>query len=45
MAAQYSNRHFFRKMPNHFLALYFEEKEVSFDVDFEQLKENDADAL
>ncbi len=45
MAAQYSNRHFFRKTPNHYLALFFEMKGIQLDVDFNQLKENDADRL
>lgn len=45
MAAQYSNRHFFRKTPNHFSALLFKAKGILLDVDFSQLKENDADAL
>jgi hypothetical protein len=45
MAAQYSNRHFFRKTPNHFIALFFEAKGIVLDVDFGQLKENGAEAL
>ncbi|MDF1817523.1 MAG: hypothetical protein P1U54_02695 [Immundisolibacteraceae bacterium] len=45
MAAQYSNRHFFRKTPNQYLARFFEVKGVGLDVDFSELKENDADAL
>jgi len=45
MAAQYSNRHFFRKTPNHFLARFFEAKGIQLDLDFTQLKENDADRL
>ncbi len=45
MAAQYSNRHFFRKTPSHYLALFFDAKGIPLDVDFGQLKENDADAL
>ncbi len=45
MAAQYSNRHFFRKTPNHYLAQFFEKKAIQLDIDFGQLKENDAEAL
>ncbi len=45
MAAQYSNRHFFRKTPNYFLALFFEAKEILLDVDLSQLKENDVEVL
>ncbi len=45
MAAQYSNRHFFRKTPNHLLALYFEAKGKALELDFGELKENDAEAL
>ena len=45
MAAQYSNRHFFRKTPNHSLARFYEAKGIQLEVDFSQLKENDADAL
>jgi hypothetical protein len=45
MAAQYSNRHFFRKTPNHSLAQFFEAKAIPLEVDFSQLKENDAEAL
>jgi len=40
MAAQYSNRHFFRKTPNQLLAHFFEAKEVQLDVDLGQFKEN-----
>ena len=45
MAAQYSNRQFFRKTPNQYLAQYFEAKGVLADIDITQLKENDADTL
>lgn len=45
MAAQYSNRHFFRKTPNHYFALFFEAKEIQLDLDFTQLKESDADRM
>jgi len=45
MAAQYSNRHFFRKTPNHYLASFFEAKGIEIDVDFSQLKDNDTDAI
>lgn len=42
MAAQYSNRHFLRKTPNHLLALFFEAKGIVLAVDFSQFKVNDA---
>lgn len=45
MAAQYSNRHFFRKAPNHLLALFFEAKGIVLAVDFSRLKGNDSEAL
>ena len=43
MAAQYSNRHFFRKTPNLHLASFFRSK--GFEIDISELKETDADAL
>jgi len=43
--AQYSNRHFFRQTPNHYLALYFDSKEIAVDTDINPLKENDVEAL
>lgn len=45
MAAQYSNRQFFRKVPNQYLAEYFKAKNIEMEVDIGQLKENDIDAL
>lgn len=45
MAGQYSNRHFFRKTPNFYLAKFFEAKGIQLDVHINQLKENDADIL
>lgn len=45
MSAQYSNRQFFRKTPNHLLALYFEEKGMVLEVDINQLKDNDSETL
>ncbi|GEM_PF-5863917 len=45
MAAQYSNRHFFRKTPNVYLAQFFSAKGVPLAADVSQLKENDAEAL
>jgi hypothetical protein len=45
MAAPYSNRHFFRKTPNQYLAQYFEAKDIDIGVDVRKLKENDADGL
>ena len=38
MAAQYSNRHFFRKTPNHYLASFFKAKGIEIDLDFSNLK-------
>ena len=45
MATQYSNRHFFRKTPDLFLAKFFEAKGIRLGVNFNQLKEQDADIL
>jgi len=45
MAAQYSNRHFFRKTPNHHLAQFFAAKAIQLGLDFNSLKDNDAEAL
>ena len=45
MAAQYSNRQFFRQTPNHYLALYFESEGIDVDTDITQLNETDIDAL
>ena len=45
MAAQYSNRHFFRKAPNQYLAQFFTAKDARLELDFSKLKENDADAV
>ncbi|MBL4864859.1 MAG: hypothetical protein JKY67_00605 [Pseudomonadales bacterium] len=45
MSAQYSNRQFFRKTPNWYLAKFFEAKGVPLDVNVIQLKEQDADIL
>ncbi len=45
MAAQYSNRQFFRKTPNQYLARFFEAKSIQLALDFSELKENDAEAL
>ena len=41
MAAQYSNRHFFRKTPNAFLAQCFAIKGIELVADVSKLKEND----
>jgi hypothetical protein len=45
MAAQYSNRQFFRKTPNQYLASFFNAKGIQLEVDFDQLKDNDANAI
>jgi len=45
MAEQYSNRQFFRKTPNEYLALFFAARQIQLDVVFDKLKENDAEAI
>ncbi len=45
MAAQYSNRHFFRKTPNQYLAQFFEAKAIQVELDFDELAENATDEL
>lgn len=45
MAAQYSNRHFFRKTPNAYLARYFAARGFQLSTNVGDLKENDAEAL
>ena len=45
MAAQYSNRQFFRKTPNRFLAKFFKAKGIQLEVNLDELKEHDADIL
>ena len=45
MAAQYSNRHFFRKTPKLYLAKFFEAKGIQLDININQLKEQDTDTL
>jgi hypothetical protein len=45
MATQYSNRQFFRKTPNLYLAKFFEAKGIQLDVNVNQLKEQDTDTL
>ncbi|MGE4348684.1 MAG: hypothetical protein AB7D28_02830 [Candidatus Berkiella sp.] len=45
MAAQYSNRHFFRKTPNWYLAKYFEDKGIQLGIKVYELQENDDEAL
>ncbi|MCS5707781.1 hypothetical protein CC99x_002560 [Candidatus Berkiella cookevillensis] len=45
MAAQYSNRQFFRKTPNLYLAKYFEAKGIQLEVNVNQLQEHDVDIL
>ncbi len=45
MAAQYSNRHFFRKTPNQYLAAFFKARGVELGIDFDKLKDNAADIL
>lgn len=45
MAAQYSNRQFFRKTPNLYLSKFFEAKGIQLDVNINRLKEHDADVF
>lgn len=45
MAAQYSNRHFFRKTPNEYLAQFFAAKGIPLAVDFDELNKNILDEL
>lgn len=45
MAEQYSNRQFFRKTPNTYLAQFFDAKQTQLDVNYTKLKESDANAL
>ena len=45
MAAQYSNRHFFRKTPNQYLAQFFTAEDTRPEVEFSNLKENDVDPV
>lgn len=45
MAAQYSNRSFFRKIPNHYLAQFFDTESLELEVDFDQLDENAVDEI
>ena len=45
MAAQYSNRHFFRKTPNNYLAQFFTAKNAPLELDFKELKETDSEAV
>ncbi len=45
MAAQYSNRQFFRKTPNLYLSKFFETKGIQLDVNINQLKEHDTDII
>jgi hypothetical protein len=45
MAAQYSNRHFFRKTPNQLLAQFFAAKAIQLEVDVVELNETDVEAI
>ena len=45
MAGQYSHRQFFRQAPNALLQRYFEHKAITFDVDFNTVKESDGEKL
>jgi hypothetical protein len=45
MAGQYSHRQFFRQVPNALLQRYSKHKGISFNVDFNTVKESDSDTL
>ncbi len=45
MAGQYSHKHFFRHIPNHQLAEYFNAKTIELNIDFSTLKEKEVDAI
>jgi hypothetical protein len=45
MAGQYSHRQFFRQAPNALLQRYYKYKAISFNVDFNTVKESDGDTL
>ena len=45
MAAQYSHKQFFRRMPNTQLAKYFKSKDIDLGLDFTKLKEKDSEQL
>jgi len=45
MATQYSNRHFFRRVPNQYLAQFFAVKKIPLAVDFNELNEKAVDVL
>lgn len=45
MVAQYSHLQFFKRMPNTYLARYFDSNDVSLEVDLNELKENDVGTI
>lgn len=45
MSGQYSHKQFFRRTPNQLLADYFDRKKIDIGINFNDLKENDTDAL
>jgi len=45
VAAPDSNKQFFRKTPNLYLAQYFEQNNIALDADIGELKENDAETI
>lgn len=45
MAAQYSNRQFFRKTPYLYLSKFFKAKGIQLDVNINQLKKHDPDVF
>jgi len=45
LAGQYSHKHFFRHVPNHQLAEYFNAKTIELNVDFSTLKEKEVDTV
>jgi len=45
MAAQYSHKQFFRRMPNKQLAEYFDANNIDLELDFNELKETDSEKI
>ncbi len=42
---QYQHRQFFRRVPNKYLAAYFEDKGIDLEVDFKELKESEVEPI
>jgi len=45
MAAQYSNKQFFRKTPSQYLARYYETNQIQLAVDFNEFKETTVEPI